>query len=172
MTSALIVVVGQDRAADNRQVGVRTCEIAWKGLNDVQQALKGQPADGHRKVLAVQKDAMLIKVGIGRILEAPFLSSQVKSNNAMVGTGLVVQATLVAFVFHAELAGWIITILNLFSCRNFLGILFWLREIDGDFQISISGRCFESNVFSNSLNLDIVILFTKLVKISYSLLGT
>lgn len=47
MTSALIVVVDQDRAADNRQVGVRTCEIAWKGLNDVQQALKSQPADGH-----------------------------------------------------------------------------------------------------------------------------
>ena len=113
---------------------------------------------------------MLIKVGIGRILEAPFLSSQVKANNPMVGAGWVVQATLVTFIFHAKLAGRIMAVLSLFSCRNFLWILFWLREIDGDFQISISGRCFESNVFSNSLDLDIVIFLTKLVKISYSLL--
>ena len=62
-------------------------------------------------------------------------------------------------------------ILSLFSCRNFLGILFWLREIDGDFQISIFSWRFESNAFSNGLDLDIVILLTKLVKISYSLLG-
>ena len=171
MTSALIVVVGQDRAADNRQVGVGSCEIAWKGLNDVQQALKGQPTDGHGKVLAVQKDAMLIKIGIGRILEAPLLSSQVKANNPMVGAGWMVQASLITFIFHAKLAGWIIAVLSLFSCRNLLGILFWLREIDGDFQISIFSRCFESNIFSNSLDLDIVILLTKLVKISYSLLG-
>ena len=89
----------------------------------------------------------------------------------MIGASWVVQATLVAFIFHTELAGWIVTILRLFSCRNFLGILFWLREIDGDFQIPIGSRCFESNVFSNSLDLDIIVLLTKLVKISHSLLG-
>ena len=127
MTSALIVVVGQDRSADNRQVGIWACEIAWKGLDDVQQALKGQPANGHRKVLAVQKDAMFIKISIGRILEAPLLSSQIKSNNPMVGAGWVIQATLVTFIFHAKLASWIMAILSLFSCRNLLGILFWLR---------------------------------------------
>ena len=90
----------------------------------------------------------------------------------MVGAGWVIQAALVAFVFHTKLAGWIMAVLSLFSCRNLLGILFWLREIDGDFQISIFSWRFESNVFSNGLDLDVVILLTELIKISHGLLGT
>ena len=89
----------------------------------------------------------------------------------MIGAGWVIQTPLVAFVFHAELAGWIMAILSFFSCRNFLGIFFWLREIDGDFQISVGSLRFKSNIFSNCLDLDVIIFLAKLVKISYSLLG-
>ena len=170
MPSTLIVVVGQDGATDNRQVGVGSCKIAWKSLDDVQQALKGQPADGHRKVLAVQKDAMLIKVGIGRILEAPLLSRNIKTNNPVIASSWMIDTTIVAFIFHTELTLRIVTRLNQLSRRNLLWILFRLREIDGNLQFTIVRWYTISNILCDSLQFDVVILLTELLEIRNCLL--
>ena len=53
VTASLIVVMSQNRASHNRQVGIRTRKIAWKLLYDSQQTLKTLTADSHGTMLAI-----------------------------------------------------------------------------------------------------------------------
>ena len=53
MTASLIVVMSQNRATHNRQVGIRSSKISWKLLYDSQQTFKTLTTNGHGTMLAI-----------------------------------------------------------------------------------------------------------------------
>ena len=119
--------MGQDGAAHDGQISIGACKVTRKEVHDVEETLKGQATDFHGLVLAIKEDTMLVKIGVGRILKAPDLSFHLIANNPMIGPCWVVDAALVSFIFHAELAEWIARGLGQLSSRDGLGVLFWLR---------------------------------------------
>ncbi|MPM26646.1 hypothetical protein SDC9_73150 [bioreactor metagenome] len=72
--------------------------------DDPKQLLESMLIQLHRLVLLGQKDAVLLIVSIGRILQPPLFTVQRHADDAVVGAGRMVDAPGIAFVFHAELA--------------------------------------------------------------------
>ena len=108
---------------------------------------------------------MLIKVSVRRILEAPLLPRNIKTNNPVIASSWMIDTTMVAFIFHTELTLRIVTRLDQLSCRNLFWILFRLREIDGNLQFTVVRWYTISNILCDSLQFDVVILLTEFVEI-------
>ena len=109
--AALEVVVRQDRAAHHRQVGVGANEVLRQQVHKVEQARDGLAVDVHVAVMHAHRDAVLVEVGVGAVLQAPALAAELDGHDAQVlarrvraarGLG---RATRVALVLDAELAG-------------------------------------------------------------------
>ena len=84
------MVMSQDGSPYNGQVCIGPCKIAWKSLDNGQKAFKGLAANGHGNVLAIEENAVFIKVGIRRILEAPIMTVHVKADDPVIGPGWMV----------------------------------------------------------------------------------
>ena len=119
--------MGQDGAAHDGQISIGASKVTWEKVHDAEEPLKGQAADFHRLVLAIKEDTVLVEIGVRRILKAPSLSFHFIADDSVVGPCRVVDAALVAFIFHAELTEWIARGLGQLSSRDGLGILFRLR---------------------------------------------
>ena len=65
---SLKVVVAEDGAAYDGQVGVGAYKVVGKQLDKVQQLAESRPVDFHRGVGTVERDAVLVVIYIGRIL--------------------------------------------------------------------------------------------------------
>ena len=112
--AALEVVVRQNRAAHDGQVGVGANKVVREQVDKVEQA--GQPlaVDVHRTMLGAHGNAVLVKVRVRAVLEAPALAVELNGDNAQIlagGMGAAVGcsgASRVALVFDAELAGGIL----------------------------------------------------------------
>ena len=102
VVAALIVVVRQNRAADDRQIGVRAEEVMRELTDKIEQLAERALIDLHRHVLAAEHDAVLIVVDIGRILEKPIRSVDCERHSAVVLARRVVHAPRVADVLLAE----------------------------------------------------------------------
>ena len=163
--------MGQDGAAHDGQISIGAGKVTRKEVHDVEETLKGQAADFHGLMLAIKEDTMLIEIGIGRILKAPGLPFHLIADDPMVGPCWMVDAALVAFIFQTELAERVARRLNQFGSRDGLGVLFWLGQIDGDFQIAILSRALVVDIFGNGLVFNIVIGLTELIKVCNSPLG-
>ena len=109
--AALEVVVRQDRAAHHRQVGVGANEVLRQQVHKVEQARDGLAVDVHVAVMHAHRDAVLVEVGVGAVLQAPALAAELDGHDAQVlarrvraarGLG---RAARVALVLDAELAG-------------------------------------------------------------------
>ena len=68
IASPLKMVVRKNGAAHNGQIGVGTEEIVGQKRDKIQELSEGFLGNGHRNMLFVENDAMLIVVHIGRIL--------------------------------------------------------------------------------------------------------
>jgi len=144
MAAALEVVMGENGAAHNRQVRVGTHKVVRQGVDKVEQARHVLAINMHGPMLRAHGDAVLFKVRIRAILQAPALSPQLDGNNSQVLAGRVRAqrarggATRIPFVAHAQLAGGIR--LNIRGTRKGCGdiarILFRLGEVDGDFKVA------------------------------------
>lgn len=111
MVAALVVVVREDRASYDGEVGVRADEVVGKKVNEVEQVLEGVAVDVHRAVPRAHGDAVLIEVRIGGVLQTPTLADELDGDDAQV-LARGVRATCsrrgaarVALVLYAELAG-------------------------------------------------------------------
>ena len=71
---ALEMIVGKNGTADNGKVRVGAQEIVGEPLHKIKQLHKRIPVDLHRRMGAVENDAVLIIINIGGILESPVLS--------------------------------------------------------------------------------------------------
>ena len=71
IVTALEVVVAQDAAAHDRQVGVATHKVVGEQSHKIQQLAEGRPLNFHRGVLVVEHDAVLVIVNVGAVLQIP-----------------------------------------------------------------------------------------------------
>ena len=101
---ALEVVMGQDGAADDRQVGIGAYKIMGELAHKIQQLLEAGPVNFHGGVLGVEADAMFIIVYIRGILQKPSLPVDGEGDGAVVLPGRVVGTPCIALIFRAELA--------------------------------------------------------------------
>ena len=69
--AALVVVVGEHRAADARQRGVASEEVSGEAVHEVEQMAEGVAVHMHRRVVGVHADAVLVEVAVGRELPEP-----------------------------------------------------------------------------------------------------
>ena len=80
--AALIVLMRQDGAADDRQVRVGADRIVREQFNELQKPDECLTVNFHRPVFIRKDDAVLIVVYIGRVLQIPGLPAQSEGNVA------------------------------------------------------------------------------------------
>lgn len=148
MVAALVVVVREDRASYDGEVGVRADEVVGKKVNEVEQVLEGVAVDVHRAVPRAHGDAVLIEVRIGGVLQTPTLADELDGDDAQV-LARGVRATCgrrgaarVALVLYAELAGRVLFPVGGDGTgrRDPARVLLGLGEVDRDLQVTPLGR--------------------------------
>ena len=140
MRAALEVVVRQNRAAHDGQVGVGADKVVREQVHKVEQTGETLAIDVHRTMLGAHGNAMLVKVRVRAVLEAPALAVELDRDNAQVlasGVSTAVGcsgASGVALVFDAELAGGILLarVLGGTGGGNVARVLFGLGQVDGN----------------------------------------
>ena len=145
--AALEVVVRQNRAAHDGQVGVGANKVVREQVRKIEQA--GQPlaVDVHRAMLGAHSNAVLVKVRVRAVLEAPALAVELNGDNAQIlagGMGAAVGsggASRVALVLDAQLTGGILLarVLGRTGCGDIARVLLGLRQVDSDLQVAPVG---------------------------------
>ncbi len=147
MRAALEMVVTQNGAADDGEVGVGSDEIVRDGVDEIEQTAEGRSVDMHGAMMGAHGDAVLVKVRVWGVLQPPTLTAERDGDDAQIlACGMRAAcccgtASGIPFVFYAELTG------RVFFSRGFGGagggdiarVLFGLGEIDGDLEIAPSG---------------------------------
>ena len=156
VVTALEVLVAEDGAADNRQIGVGADKVMRKLRHKVKQLVKHSRVDDHGNMLFIEHNAVLVVVAVGRILEIPRLAVNFQRNRAQVLPRRMVLVAGKAHVFRAELA---LGICRGGACAR-LGdvarILFGLGAVDGDVEHAVGGVAFPLHVLGNTACADIV----------------
>ena len=147
MRATLEVVVRQNRAAHNGQVGVGANEVVREQVHKIEQAGQALAVDVHRTMLGAHGNAVLVKVRVRAVLEAPALAVELDGDNAQILSGGVSAAvgcggaSGIALVFDAELAGGILLARVLgCTCRGDIArVLLRFGQVDGDLQVAPVG---------------------------------
>ena len=145
--AALEVIVRQNRAAHDGQVGVRADEVMREQVHKIEQAGQALAVDVHRAMLGAHGNAVLVKVRVRAVLEAPALAVELDGDDAQILAGGVSAAvgcggaSGIALVFDAELAGGILLARVLgCTCRGDIArVLLRLGQVDGDLKIAPVG---------------------------------
>ena len=145
--AALEVVVRQNRAAHDGQVGIRADKVVREQVHKVEQTGEALAIHVHRTMLGAHGNAMLVKVRVRAVLEAPALAVELDGDNAQVLTGGVGAAvgccgtSWIALVFDTELAGGILLarVLGRTGRGDIARVLLGLRQVDGDLKIAPVG---------------------------------
>ena len=103
VASALKMVVGENRAAHDGQVGIGAHKVVRKLGHKVQELAEAGAVDLHGRVLGVKDDAVLVVINVGRVLEVPAAFVDGKRDNPMVLPRRVVEPSGIALVFGAQL---------------------------------------------------------------------
>ena len=156
VVSALEVVVGQDGAAHDGQVGVGAHEVVGELAHEVQQLAKAGPVDLHGHVLAVQADAVLVVVDIGGVLQKPGGAVDGDGDDAVVLPGGVVYPAGVALVLGAQLAPGVGGGGQVLGGGDGLGVLLRLGQVDGDVQLAVLGGGLPLHVLGDAVPADVV----------------
>ena len=156
VAAALEVVVVQDGAADDGQIGIAAQHVMGHLPDEAEQPLEGAPVNLHGDVLAVEDDAVLGIVGVGGILHVPVLARQLQRYNAVVLPGGEVAAACIAGVLDAQHALGIAHRGCILQLGDLLGILLRLGQVDGDFQLARGAVCKVAHVLGDGVHLDVV----------------
>ena len=147
MRAALEVVVREDRATHDRQVGVGPDEVVRQQVDEVEQAAQRLLVDVHRAMVGAHRDAVLVEVGVGAVLQAPALAVELDRDDAQVLAGRVLAAGHrraapgVALVLDAELARRVLLARGLGRARrrDVARVLLGLGEVDRDLEVAPAG---------------------------------
>ena len=120
------MVVVQDGAADNGQIGVGTQHVVGQLPHEGKELLEGAAADLHGGMLGVEDDAVLLIISIGRILDVPVLIGQLDGHHAVILSGREVAAAAITGVFNAQHALGIADTGSVLELCDLLGVLFGL----------------------------------------------
>ena len=162
--AALEMVMGKYRSADDRQVRIGTQEVVRELPHKVKQLAEGCMVDCHRGMLKIERDAMLVVVSVRAVLKSPFGAVDDNRDNSVILSGRVCQRSGVAFVLAAEQACGILRGLCLACSGDGLGILFRLREVDRDIDITVVGRDLPAEIFFRAIAADIIRVLTEFIE--------
>ena len=164
VAAALEMVVAENRAAHDGEIGVAAHKIVGELPDEVQQSAEGRPVDLHGGVPAVQNDAVLVVVDIGAVLEEPVLLIDGDGDDPVVLPCGMPQPSRVALVLPAELAFWIAALGGGLRRGNGLGVLLRLGQVDGDVQLAVGGGGRPLPVPRNAVTPDVVRVLTEAVE--------
>ena len=171
VAAALEVVVAQDRAADDGQVGVRAEEVVRELPDEVEEFAERRAVDLHGHVFTVQDDAVLVVVDIRRVLEAPVALVDGDGDDAVVLPRRVVHPSGIALVLEAQLALRVRALLRGLGSRDISRVLLRFREVDRDVDIAELARHAPADVLRHARGTDVVRVLTEPVKPVRRLLG-
>ena len=154
--AALEVVVCQDGAAHDGQVGVGAHKIVGELAHKVQQLGEAGPVDLHGHVLTVEADTVLIVVDVGGVLQKPGRAVDGDGDDAVVLPGRVVDPASIALVLSAQLAPGIGRRRQVAGGGDGLGVLLRLGEVDGDVQVPVLRRGNPLHVLGDAVPADVV----------------
>ena len=101
MTS-LKMIMTQNGAANDRQVGIGSQEIMWELFYKIKQLHKRRAVNLHRGMLPVKDNTMLIIIYIWGILKSPAALIHRDADNTVIVSGRMIQTTCVALILHAK----------------------------------------------------------------------
>ena len=136
----------------------------------IKQFAKCRMVNFHRGMLPVKYNTVLIVIHIGGILESPLVPVNGQRNDSVVLPGGMVQIPRVPFIFPAQQAFGISTLLCQLSRRNGFGIFFRFGEIDGDINLPIRTLHHPFHIFTNPVSADIIRILAELIEIIGSFL--
>ncbi len=171
IAAALEVVVAQDGAADDGQVRVRAEEVVRELSDEVEEFPERGPVDLHGHMLAVQDDAVLVIVNVGRVLETPVALIDGDRDDAVVLPRRVVHASGIALVLEAQLALRVRALLRGLGGRDVSRVLLRLREVDGDVDVPEFTGHAPADVLRDPGGPDVVGVLAELVEPVGRLLG-
>ena len=137
VSAALHMVVREDRAADDRQIGIRTDEIVRHFGDEIEHPHECLSRDAHRAVRRRQHYAVLVVVDVGRILHIPALAAEPEGDLAQ---SLACRAQRIAgeaFVFVAEEAERVVGLRRVLCGRDVPRVLLGFREVYRDVDIPV-----------------------------------
>ena len=162
--TALEVVVAQDAAAHDRQVGVAAHKIVGEQTHKIQQLAEGCPLDLHGCMLVIEHDAVLVVVNVGAVLQIPCAVVDGQRDDAVVFARGVVHAACVALVLHAQLTLGVSALGCKLCGGNGLGVFFRLGQVDGDIQVAVLGLGDPLQIALDTVAADVVGVLTELVE--------
>ena len=164
VVTALEVVVAQDAAAHDGQIGVAAHKVVGEQTHKIQQLAEGRPLDLHRSVLVIEHDAVLVVVNVGAVLQVPRAVVDGQRDDAVILAGGVIHAACIALILHAQLALGVSALGCKLCSGNGLGVLFRLGQVDGDIQIAVLGLCDPLQVALDAVAADVVGVLTEPVE--------
>ena len=164
VTSALVVIVRENRSTNNRQVGIGANKVVGESVHKVKEIDERLVINVHRNVIRVHSNAMLVEVRVWTVLESPTMLIEFNGDDAKVLPGRMSArarrsaASGVALVIQTELACRVLlarSVLSCFSCCNLTRIFFWFGEVDGNLKVSPGSWCSPGDVSSNGTSSDV-----------------
>ena len=163
--TALHMVVGENGAANDGQIGIGAHEIVGEEINEIKSLLHESAVDLHGHVIAGKSDAVLVIVRVGRILEIPASARKLHGDLAQVLTGGLGCAARISHVLVAKIAKRIAGLLLLLERGNGLGVLFGLGEIDGDINVAVNRGGDPLQILYDAVAANVVAVNAKTVEI-------
>ena len=169
MFAALEVLVRENTAADDGQGRVGADKILRRKIDKIQKLGKRAAVQHHGSMFGVDGDAVLIEIGVRRILPKPRLSRKRQRHRAHIAAGSALPD--VSHVLAAEHTLGIPR-RNVSQLGGQAVVLFGLAQIDGNFNL-VSRRLRNPEfIFTNSRKLDVIVFDAQLVKPVKRLVGT
>ena len=131
------MVMTQYGTAHDRKIGIGADKVMRELPHKVKQPRESLFVYFHGNVSAVEDNAVLIVIDIGRILEKPAFCAEIERNNAVVRPARMTYPAGIALVFKAELAQGVGSRLAFSGSRYIARILLRLGEIDSDVQLAV-----------------------------------
>ena len=156
ITPALKMIVREDGAAHNGEIGIAAHKIVRELPDEIQQPAKGRPVDLHGGVGAVEDDAMLVIVDVGAVLEKPVLAVEGDGDDPVVLPGGVIEPARIAFILAAEGAAGIAALRGRLCRGDGPRVLFRLGKIDGDVQLPVGGGGLPFDIPRDAVPADVV----------------
>ena len=127
-----------------------------EGTHKGQQLVEGGPVDLHGGVAGIEDDAVLVVVDVGGILQEPVGTRHPDGDDPVVLPGGVIHPACVTLVFGAQLALGIAGLGRQLGGGNGLGVLFRLRQVDGDVHIAVFAGDLPAHVPGDAVAADVV----------------
>ncbi len=99
--SSLVVIVGKDRASDDRDIRIASSHIMRKLFDERKEVFERFAVDLHRNMLFIQDNTMFIVVHIRRVLQSVFSVSQIQFDDPVVLSGRMAGIARESDIFFA-----------------------------------------------------------------------